>query len=62
MVAVLLLSSRGLVTASVMWLFLAAPWIRLQCVIVVFPDHSHLISLIKVASTVLAPKTYIGPY
>ena len=25
-----------------MWLFLAVPWVGLQCVIVVFPDHTHL--------------------
>ena len=31
-------------TVSVMWLFLTMPWVGLQCVIVVFPDHSHLLS------------------
>ena len=25
----------------VVWLFLAVPWVRLQFVIVVFPDHTH---------------------
>ena len=25
-----------------MWLFLTVPWVGLQCVIVVFPDHTHL--------------------
>ena len=25
-----------------MWLFLTVPWVGLQCVIVVFPDHNHL--------------------
>ena len=25
----------------VVWLFLAVPWISLQLVIVVFPDHTH---------------------
>ena len=30
-------------TVSVRWLFLAIPWVGLQCVIVVFPDHSHLL-------------------
>ena len=28
--------------ASVLWLFLTVPWVGLQCVIVVFPDHNHL--------------------
>ena len=26
-----------------MWLFLAAPWIGLQCAIVVFPNHTRLL-------------------
>ena len=33
-----------MVTLNVLWLFLAAPWVGLQCVIVVFPDHTHLLS------------------
>ena len=39
LVALLSLSSRCLVI--VVWLFLAVPWISLQFVIVVFPDHTH---------------------
>ena len=27
-----------------MWIFLTVPWVGLQCVIVVFPDHTHLLS------------------
>ena len=27
----------------VVWLFLAELWVCLQCVIVVFPDHTHLL-------------------
>ena len=27
------------------WLFLAVPWICLRFVIVVFPDHTHLLFL-----------------
>ena len=27
----------------IMWLFLAMPWVCLQFVIVVFPDHTHLL-------------------
>ena len=33
----------------VVWLFLAVPWVSLQFVIVVFPDHTHLL-------------LFIGPY
>ena len=33
LVALLLLSFRCLVTVNVLWLFLAVPWVRLQCVI-----------------------------
>ena len=40
----LLLSYRSIVTLNVLWLFLAAQWVGLQCVIVVFPDHTHLLS------------------
>ena len=42
LVALLLLSYRCLVTVNVLWLFLAVPWVGLQCVIVVFPDRTHL--------------------
>ena len=40
LVALLSLSSWCLMI--VVWLFLAVPWICLQFVIVVFPDHTHL--------------------
>ena len=43
LVALLLLSYRCIVTIKVMWLFLTVPWVGLQCVIVVFPDHTHLL-------------------
>ena len=41
LVASLNLSSRCLVIVE--WLFLAVPWGCLQFVIVVFPDHTHLL-------------------
>ena len=41
MVDLLSLSSWCLL--SVMWLFLGAQWVCLQFVIVVFPDHTHLL-------------------
>ena len=43
LVALLLLSYRCIVTVNVLWLFLTVPWVGLQCVIVVFPDHAHLL-------------------
>ena len=39
----LLLSYGCLVTVNVLWLFLRVSWVGLQCVIVVFPDHTHLL-------------------
>ena len=39
LVALLCLSCWFLVI--VVWLFLAVPWVCLQFVIVVFPDHTH---------------------
>ena len=43
LVALLLLSYGRLVTVNVLWPFLAVPWVGLRCVIVVFPDHVHLL-------------------
>ena len=43
LVTLLLLSYRCIVTCNVMRLFLAVRWIGLQCVIVFFPDHTHLL-------------------
>ena len=43
LVALLLLSYRCIVTIHVVWLFLTVPWIGLQWVIVVFPNHTHLL-------------------
>ena len=43
LVALLSLSSWCLVI--VVWLFLAVPWVCLQFVILVFPDHTHLLFL-----------------
>ena len=42
LVVLLLLSYRCIDTINVLWLFLMVPWVRLQCVILVFPDHTHL--------------------
>ena len=43
LVALLLLYYRCLVTVNVLWLFLTVPRVGLQCVIVVFSDHTHLL-------------------
>ena len=40
---VALLLFRCNFTANVLWLFLTAPKLGLQCVILVFPDHTHLL-------------------
>ena len=41
LVALLLLCYICIVTINVLWLFVTAPWVGLQCVIVVYLDHSH---------------------
>ena len=46
LVALLLLSYRCTVTINVMWLLFKVPWVGLQYVIVVFPDHTHLLFIL----------------
>ena len=43
LIALLLLAFGCLVAVNVLWLFLMVPWVGLQFVIVVFPDHTHLL-------------------
>ena len=43
LVALLSLPYRCIVTLNVLWLFLMVPWVGKQFVIVVFPDHTHLL-------------------
>ena len=43
LVTLLLLSYICIVTINVLRLFLTVPWVVLQCVIVVFPDNTHLL-------------------
>ena len=43
LIALLLLSYGCLVTVNVLLLFLTVPWVGIQYVIVVFPDHTHLL-------------------
>ena len=42
-IALLKLSSWPSCGCSVLWLFFTVPWLGLQCVIVAFPCHSHLL-------------------
>ena len=58
LVALLSLSSWCLVI--VVWLFLAVPWVCLQFVIVVFPDHTHLLFLITYFVNILNILTVAG--
>ena len=34
-------------TVGVLWLFVMVLWIDLQCVSVVFPDHTHFLTLLS---------------
>ena len=43
LVTLLLLSFGYHVTVNVLWLYLTVPWAGLQCLIVVFPYHTHLL-------------------
>ena len=43
---VVLLSLSSMRIVVVVWLFFRVPWVCLQFVIVVFPDHTHLLFLI----------------
>ena len=47
LVALLLLSFGCLVVVNILWLFLTVLWVGLQCVIVVFPDHTHLLFVVN---------------
>ena len=42
-VGLLLLSYRCIVTINVLWLVCPLLWVGLQCVLVVFLDHNHLL-------------------
>ena len=46
LVASLLLSNRFIVAINILWLFLTLSWIGLQWVILVFPDHTHLLFIV----------------
>ena len=42
-IIIILLSYRCFVTINFLWLFLTVQWVGQQGVIVVFPDHTHLL-------------------
>ena len=50
LVALLLLSYICLVTVNVLWFYLTVPWAGLQCVIVVYPDHTHFYFVVRASS------------
>ena len=47
LVALLFLSYRCIVTITVLWLFLTVPWVGLQYMVVVFPDHTHFFLVLE---------------
>ena len=47
LVVLRLLSYRCVLTLNVLWLFRAVSWVGLLCVIVVCPDHTHLLLVCK---------------
>ena len=54
----LLLSCRCIVTINVLHvrLFFTVPWVGLKCVIVVFPDHTHLLFVVGYEKLVNLPR------
>ena len=54
LVALLSLSSWCFV--MVMWLFLAVPWVCQRFVIVLFPDHTHLLFKTSISFSDVTPK------
>ena len=58
LIGLLNLSSWCLVMVE--WLFLAVPWGFLRFVIVVFPEHTHLLFL-RILGEDLASKNYLSP-
>ena len=59
MVALLIMSYRCIVTINVLWLFLAVPWVGLQWLSVVFPDHTHFFKVTFVRSYHIVESVYV---
>ena len=50
---VALLSVSSWCPVIAVWLFLAVPWVYVQFVIVVFPNHTHLLSFLLIKIKVI---------
>ena len=70
-IAIILMGKRGLVAllnlsswclVMVERLFLAVPWGYLRFVIVVFPDHTHLLFLINIINYICLCLSYNYPF
>ena len=57
---VVLLSLSSWCLVIVVWLFLGVPWVCLQFVIVVFPDHLHVLLFCQLQVKVCARSTGYG--
>ena len=62
LVALLLLYNGCLVAVGILSLFLTVPWAGLQCVIVVFSDHTHLCLVGMGVHDLNLLKTYVSKY
>ena len=60
LIALLLLSYRCCATVNVLRLFLPLPWVGMECVIVIFPDHTHLHFKNKLVSSAVNLSSYYG--
>ena len=49
---------RCIVALHSLWLFLTVPWVGLQYVIVVFPDHTHLLFYLTTTKLSSAVRSY----
>ena len=55
----LLLSYKFIVMINILLLFVRVPWVGLQCVIVVFSDHTHLLFVtIEIQAQILELMAY----
>ena len=59
LIALLLLSHICIVTINVLWRFITVPWVGLQCVIVVFPDHTHLLFYMDINTNYLKASKHL---
>ena len=62
LVVLLLLSYEYLVTVYVLWLFFKVSWVGLQCKILVFPDHTHLLFEKRANSHCMSFSSFVLPF